>query len=62
MWRVMTARHNSAQLSFMLVGHTKFAPEIAFLAFSSDASFVTIAQLLLILNVHSENVLLLGHN
>ena len=27
MWRVNTRRHESAQLSFMLAGHTKFAPD-----------------------------------
>ena len=27
LWRVMTGRHMTAELSFMLVGHTKFAPD-----------------------------------
>ena len=27
MWRVLTGRHDSAELSFMLVGHTKFPPD-----------------------------------
>ena len=27
LWRVMTGRHRTAELSFMLVGHTKFAPD-----------------------------------
>lgn len=27
LWRVMTGRHVTAELSFMLVGHTKFAPD-----------------------------------
>ena len=27
MWRVLTGRHDSAELSFMLVGHTKFSPD-----------------------------------
>ena len=27
LWRVMTGRHKTAHISFMLVGHTKFAPD-----------------------------------
>ena len=27
MWRTLTGRHKAATLSFMLVGHTKFAPD-----------------------------------
>ena len=27
LWRTMTGRHRSAELSFMLVGHTKFSPD-----------------------------------
>ena len=27
MWRVMTDRSDSVEISFMLVGHTKFAPD-----------------------------------
>lgn len=27
MWRVMTGRHTSVEVSFMLVGHTKFSPD-----------------------------------
>ena len=27
MWRVLTGRHESVELSFMLVGHTKFSPD-----------------------------------
>ena len=27
LWRVMTGKHKAAHLSFMLVGHTKFAPD-----------------------------------
>jgi len=27
LWRVMTGKHKTAMLSFMLVGHTKFAPD-----------------------------------
>ena len=30
MWRVLTRRHQSITLSFMLVGHTKFAPDWSF--------------------------------
>ncbi len=30
MWRVMTGLHKSARLSFMTVGHTKFAPDWCF--------------------------------
>ena len=30
MWRVATGRHKSAQLSFMLAGHTRFAPDCHF--------------------------------
>ena len=26
-WRVMTGRHTSVELPFMLVGHTKFSPD-----------------------------------
>ncbi len=26
-WRTLTCRHNTLQLSFMLVGHTKFSPD-----------------------------------
>ena len=35
LWRVMTGRHKSAQLSFMLVWHTKFAPDHFFGSFKS---------------------------
>ena len=27
MWRTLTGRHKAATQSFMLVGHTKFAPD-----------------------------------
>ena len=27
MWRVITGRHESVELAFMLVGHTKFSPD-----------------------------------
>ena len=27
LWRTMTGRHRSAELSFMLVGHTKLSPD-----------------------------------
>ena len=30
MWRTLTGRHKAATLSFMLVGHTKFAPDCFF--------------------------------
>lgn len=30
LWRVMTGRHKSVKISFMLAGHTKFAPDWAF--------------------------------
>ena len=30
MWRVLTGRHNKITLSFLLVGHTKFAPDWSF--------------------------------
>ena len=30
MWRVITGRHESAELLFMLVGHTKFSPDCFF--------------------------------
>ena len=30
MWRVLTGRHRKATLSFMLAGHTKFAPDWGF--------------------------------
>ena len=30
MWRVLTGRHNRITLSFLLVGHTKFAPDWSF--------------------------------
>ena len=33
MWRIITGRHESIQLSFMLVGHTKFSTERFFRPF-----------------------------
>ncbi len=30
LWRIMTGRHTSIQLSFLVVGHTKFAPDWCF--------------------------------
>ena len=33
MWRVITGRHESAELSFMLVRHTKFSPDRFFVLF-----------------------------
>ena len=30
MWRFASGRHKSVQLSFMLAGHTKFAPDCHF--------------------------------
>ena len=33
MWRVMTGLHKEIQLSFLLVGHTKFAPDWYFCLF-----------------------------
>ncbi len=30
MWRVMVGKHNSITISFMIVGHTKFAPDWCF--------------------------------
>ena len=30
LWRVMTGRHSSARLSFLITGHTKFAPDGGF--------------------------------
>ena len=33
MWRVMTGLHKEIKLSFLLVGHTKFAPDISVLVF-----------------------------
>ena len=33
MWRTLTGRHKAATLSFMLVGHTKFAPDRFFGSF-----------------------------
>ena len=30
MWRVLTGRHNTITISFMLAGHTKFAPDWSF--------------------------------
>ena len=29
-WRVMTGRHTSIELNFMVAGHTKFAPDLNF--------------------------------
>ena len=45
MWRVMTARHASVELSFMLVGHTKFSPDRFFGIFKKTYRHSTISTI-----------------
>ena len=54
-WRVLTNRNSSAQLSFMLVGHTKFAPDRFFGLFKRQFRKATVDTLQDISRVMTES-------
>ena len=49
MWRLMTGRHEFIELSFMLVGHTKFSPDRFFGLFKKHSSGLRCVQYLTLL-------------
>ena len=51
MWRVMTGKQESIQLSFMLVGHTKFSPDRLFGLFKKVYRHSTVSTLTEIANL-----------
>ena len=62
MWRVITGRHESAELSFMLVGHTKFSLDLFFGLFKKAFRRATvctvfdIAQTVLISTTNAQHI------